>query len=353
MSTTRSARAVGLFLDEAWAAIREGRYSPAVATAERAVLAAEQLGDPALLIRAVEAKAVALLALGDRPATLSCCTRILALAETSASLPRSAHRSVAQAYVDWVDAALYQTGIPVRELFGVLDAADRWLTATGHPDWRAGVLLMRAMVHRRLGDFAAAVATAEEALAAYRPGAPGTSRSGHRTVLGDLLRYAGRYRDAEPHYQAALDDPASSSHSRAAAHVGLAYCALGSGEAARLHAANAVSLAEFLGDGMLCVALDVSAAAARSCKDLEGAWQTATRQLEVAARVGGHYRLYYATLTAVDVALDRRDLDTARRLLPDLERHAGALDSPAGTTAYASDTARRRRRLVELDDADR
>src|ERR1035441_4302937 len=59
------------------------------------------------------------------------------------------------------------------DLLGVLDDADRWLTATGHFDWRAGVLLQRAEIHSDLGDTAMAVDLAQEALAAYSPDGPG------------------------------------------------------------------------------------------------------------------------------------------------------------------------------------
>jgi tetratricopeptide (TPR) repeat protein len=356
VSTTRSARAVELLLDEAWAAIQEGRYPRAVATAERAVRAAEQLDDPALLVRALEVEEIGLLALGDAAAALVRCTRVLTLAGNPAAglcLAGRAARSVAQAYIDWVDSTLYLTGIPIPDLYEVLDAAERWLIATGHPEWRAGVLLMRALVHERLGDLTAAIAAAEEALAAYRPGAPGTSLAGHRSTLGDILRHAGRHRDADPHYQAVLDDPDSTSHSLARAHIGLAYCALGTGDhnAACQHATTAVSLAEPLGGYMQCSTLDALAAAARACGDLDTAWHSATRHLDAATRIGGHYRPYYATLTAVDVALDRGDLDTARRLLVDLDRHAAALDTAAGTNTHTKDTAWRRRRLAKLDKA--
>ncbi|GAA4440489.1 hypothetical protein [Phytohabitans houttuyneae] len=355
-ATAKSARAVALFIDEAWDAIVQGRYPQVVAAGERAVRAAEQLDDPALLVRALEVTEVGLLALGDSTGALARCTRILTLAEDAAIAPRltgRAAQSVGQAYVDWVDAALNLTGIPWRDLFGVLDAADRWLVATGHTDWRAAVLHTRALVYRRLGDLPAAIAAAEESLAAYRPGIPGTSVSGHRISLADYLRYAGRGSESVPYYQAVLDDPDSSSHARALAHIGLAYCAMDTDHpddraAMRRHAATAVSLGEHLGEDMMCVALDVSAEAYRQCADLDTAWQTATHHLEVAARVGGHYRPYYATKTAVDIALDRGELDTARQLLADLDKHAAALDAAAGSTTRADDTAYRHRRLARL-----
>ena len=74
-----------------------------------------------------------------------------------------------------MQAARFAGGIPVRELFQVLEAGDRWLTATGHRDWRASILAQRAQVHSDLGETEAAVAAAEEALAVkvQHPDSPG------------------------------------------------------------------------------------------------------------------------------------------------------------------------------------
>lgn len=155
-----------------------------MAAGERAVGAAEELGDPGLLVRALVVQADGLRMLGDSAAALAGYTRVLALADD----PKTGHRlggepaarAVARAYLGWVECARFLTGIGVRELFGVLDAADRWLAVTGRRGWRAGVLLQRAAVHRRLGE--------REALAAHNPGAPGYTLGTYRFQLGDLLR---------------------------------------------------------------------------------------------------------------------------------------------------------------------
>src|SRR4029453_3545724 len=87
--------------------------------------------------------------------------------------PKTAE-AIFRAYKDWVGSALFLSGIPRRQLFEVLDAADRWLTATGHHPWGSSILLARAVIHNRLRELDAAVAAAEEALAAYQPDTPGT-----------------------------------------------------------------------------------------------------------------------------------------------------------------------------------
>lgn len=81
---------------------------------------------------------------------------------------------------------------------------------------------------------------------------------------------------------------------------------------ARRHATAAVREAEPLGDDSLLNALDVLVAACRAEGDLATAAVAATRGLDAARRLGGHDALYYATRTAVDVALDRGELDVAR-----------------------------------------
>jgi tetratricopeptide (TPR) repeat protein len=357
MAEEREAWAAELLIDEAWAAYREGRYQAAVAAAGRAAEAAERLDDPVLLVRALWAEGSALELMGNHPAALARYTRILGLAEDRATSGRLddplAAEAVAAAHWNWVACARFVTGIPVRELFKVLEAAERWLAATGHLDWRASVLLERASVHRRLGELDAAVAAAEEALAikVQHPDAPGYTLNAHRKTFADILRQAGRSAEAAPRYEAILADPATDQWGRRVAHQGLARCALAGGDpgVARREARIAVLLAESLGDDALCLSLDVLAEACRADGDLEEAWRAATRRLEAAGRIGGHTRAYYAARTAVDIALDRADLATAKRLLGELEEHSAALDASAGNRSMRSETERRRQRLTDAE----
>jgi tetratricopeptide (TPR) repeat protein len=358
MAEDLGARAAGLLIGQAWDAYRGGRFQQALAAAERAVQAAGQLDDPVLLVRALRVQGAAFQVTGDPAAALVRYTRIMGLAEDPATGSRlddpTAAEAVADAYWRWAEAARLAGGIPVRELFRVLEAGDRWLTATGHRDWRASILLQRAMVHHRLGETEAAIAAAGEALAATAqyPDVPGCTLNDCRYQLGAILHDAGRAAEAAPHYQAILDDPGAGLWAQRIAHKGLAWCALEAGDpgTARRQAHTAVLLAEPLGDDALCLSLDVLAEACRADGDLEAAWQAATRYLEAAGRIGGHYRPYYAARIAADVARDRGDLATARRLLEELAGHAEALDADTGSTVYADETARRRQRLTELTD---
>jgi tetratricopeptide (TPR) repeat protein len=351
--------AAGLLVDEAWTAYGEGRYQEALAAASRAVEAAGQLDDLVLLARALRVEASTLRLMGDPAAALARYTQILAMADDPATSSRLDHRdaaeAIASAYSSWAESARYLTGIPVRELFGVLEAGERWLTATGHRDWRASLLLQRALVHNRLGEHDAAVAAAEEALAVaiQHPDAPGTTLNSFRFTLGDILRSAGRAAEAAAHYQAVLDDPGAAPYELSSAHEGLAWCALEAGDAAaaRRQARSAVLLAEPLGDQAMCNPLDVLARACRGDGDLDAAWQAAIRHLEAAGRIGGHYRPYFAARTAFDIALDRGDQATARRLLGELGEHAAVLDPTTGDTTYTSEAEQRRRQLASLERA--
>ena len=354
MTQSPAARAVELLVQEANAALAETRYVAALSVAGRAMAAAEQFGDPSLLVRALRVEAGALRMLGDDAAALARYTRILGLAQDPAITTRldgRATREVARAYPNWVAAARFAGGIPVRELFGVLDAAQRWLNATGHRDWRAAVLLQRSQVHDELGDWEQAVAAGQEALAAYRPDAPGPTLASYRFLLGNALRYARRSAEAEPLYQAILDDPASNARDRKVAWQGLAYCARDRGDpgVAVDCARAAMQLAEPLGDDSLTSALSALVAACRAVGDGEGACEAATRHLEAARRIGTHHRCYYAVRDAVDVALDRADHTAAAGLLVELERHALALDTDTHTTTRREETARRQQRLAQLD----
>ncbi len=350
MSQPGAERAIELLIEEADAATTEGRYGSAVSTAGRAVQAAEELGSTNMQLRALRTEAEALRMTGDNAAALARYTRILGMSQDAgltAGLDALATQAVARAYSDWVAAARFTGGFPGRELFAVLDAADRWFAATGHSDWRAGVLLQRASIHRDLGEFDLAVAPAEEALAAYRADAPGYTLASHRFELGDILRDAGRADEAEPLYQAILDDSTSSPRDRSVAWHGLARCALArdDDQAAVRHARAATDAAEPLGDDNLVIALGALTEAHRAAGDLDAAGQAAARQLKAARRLGTHLRLYYALRDAVDVALDRDDRDATRALLDELDEHAAALDTDTRTEIYSADVRRRRRRL--------
>jgi tetratricopeptide (TPR) repeat protein len=356
MTEQAGAGAAGLLIDQAWDAYGQGRYGTARAAAVRAVQAARQLDDPVLLVRALAAEASALDLLGDRAAALARYTQILGLVEDPATRGRledpAVVRAVARAHVAWVEAARTVSGVPVRALFGVLDAGENYLQAIGRPQWRAGLLLQRALTHRRLGEWDEAVAFAEEALALYQDDAPGYTRGGHRFQLGDILREAGRPGEAEPYYQAVLDDPDTGNpFERMAALEGLAWCALERDDlaAAQRYALAAVREAEPLGDESVSIALDVAVKVDQAAGDLDGAAETAGRLMETARRLGGHHELYFAVRTAVGVALDRADLDHARELLTELEEHARALADADGTTTWEAEVADLRQRLTQAE----
>jgi tetratricopeptide (TPR) repeat protein len=356
MAEEPGSRAAGLLVRQAWAALGEGRYPEAVSAAGRAVQAARHLDDMVLLAGALSAEGSALRMSGDYAGALGRFTEILGLAHDPATGGRlddsTAGEAVARAHWEWVDCARYVTGISVRDLLGALDAADRWLIATGHSPWRAAVLFERASIHRQLGEYETAVGYAEEALAVklQHPGVPGYTLGAYRFELGDILREAGRAGEAAPHYQAILADADNGQVERSVAHRGLARCALAAEDPvqARHEARLAVQLAESLGDEILCTSLDALAEACRADGDLDTAWQVATRHLAAAGRIGGHYRPYFATREAADIALDRGDHAAAQEIVADLDEHARAMDTATGTTIYTTETALRHQRLTEL-----
>ena len=357
MTEQAGAGAAGLLISQAWEACGQGRYGTARAAAARAVQAAKQLDGPVLLVRALAAEASALEMLGDKATALARYTQILGLAEDPATRGRlddpDAAWAVAHAHMHWVESARSAGGVPVRALFGVLDAGDDYLRAIGRPQWRAGLLLQRGLTHQRLGEWDEAVAFAEEALALYQDDAPGYTHAAHRWQLGDILRGAGRPGEAEPYYQAILDEPdtADNPADRKVALKGLARCALVRGDlaAARRHALAAVREAEPLGDDSLFDALSTVVAVHQAAGDLDAAAVAAGRLLESARRLGGHYNLYFAVRDVVDVALDRGDLGQARELLTELGEHADALAAVDATTGWAAELAKRRERLSRAE----
>lgn len=352
--TAPEVRAVELLVNEAWAAFGEDRYQAAAAAARRAVRGAELLDEPSLLVRALDADGYALRLAGDYVAALANYTRILALVEDPASgehlRGEAAAMTVAGAHLYWTEAARYVPGIDVRQLFTVLDAGDKWLIATGHRSWRAGILLQRAAVHRDLDEVDAAVAVAQEALAAYQPGAPGFTIATHRCDLAILLLETDRVADADTLLRAVVDDPATGEYDRLTALRGLSRAARATGDtdAARRHATAALQLADLLGGPTRCYALNTLTAAHRASGDLDAARLAADQELDLARDYSSPYILYDALCDVVDVALDQADLDTATTLLPELAAQAAMLDQNIGNTTYADKVAARRTRLGEL-----
>jgi hypothetical protein len=356
MATDRTAEAAALLVDRAWDAYHEGRPHEALSAARRAVEAAGRLDDPVLLVRALSAEAGVLKMTGDEKAALARYTRILGLARDPATSSRLDHPDtatvIASAYWDWTDSARHVTSIPVRELFRMLDEGQRWLTATGHRDWSASLLMQRARVHSVLGEHDLAVAVGQEALALKlrHPDAAGYSLAVYRCVLGDILLLAGRAGEAAEQYEAALAEADGDVWEQGAAHSGLAECAVEAGDPVRgvREATLAVQLSERLGDDYLACDLAVLAKAHRAAGDLEAGWQAACLAMDAAARVGSHDRSFRAALAAADIALDRGDLVTAGRLVSELGGHAAALDASAGTASRSGEVAVRRERHAGL-----
>ncbi|GID30013.1 hypothetical protein Abr02nite_49960 [Paractinoplanes brasiliensis] len=294
-------------------------------------------------VRALIAEGAARAGVGDHGAALACYTRVLTRAAAG-----SARQTweVATAHIRWVESARF-TGVPLRSLFPVLDAAERYLESIGRPEWRSGVLIQRAATHRELAEWDEATTAAEDALAAYVENAPGTSLATLRYRLGDILLGAGRHFDAVRHFRAVLDDPGPG---RYKAHVGLANCALRRHHprAAVRHAVDAVRESAPLGDEALRLPLHALVAAHRAARDLDAATTAASRYLELAERLGSPYACFFALRSATDVALDRGDLTTARTLLTDLEQQATVLDDANGHTRRSAEAAKRHRRLAAL-----
>jgi tetratricopeptide (TPR) repeat protein len=354
VTDSAAVRAVELLIEEARSAYNESRYALSASVAGRAVLAAELLGDPNLHIRSLQREADALRMSGKDAEALSRFTQILGMAADptlAVRLDTAAVRAVFRAHTDWVESAMFLGGFSVRKLFGVLEAADHWLITMGHRDWRAAVLLKRAILYRQLGEWDRGIAAAQDALAVYQTNAPGYALAAHHRQLGDLLRYAGRAGEAETHYQAILDDPATNPKARSDAWGGLAWCALARDDVpdALRHARLAADSAEPLGSESLTIGLDVLTAAHRAAGDLDAAWQAATRCLDAARDIGTHYRLYYALRSAVDIAIDRADHDIARALLEELHEHAIALDTDTSTDGFTKTVARQRERLARSE----
>jgi tetratricopeptide (TPR) repeat protein len=371
-----AARVAELFLREAWARYHDDRYAEALWAADRAAAiaaggdASEPLGaitaaaapadsdatDVGIRIRVAEVSAAALRMQGDPGAALVRCTLILSLAQDPAYADAIADvtRSIANGYLMWVECARALPAISTARLLEVLDAADAWLRAVGRPQWRSGLCSQRAQVLAQIGRADEAVDHAEEALAlatARDADTPGYSSATCSWSLGDILRLVGRFDDAAVHYRRVVDDPASAAYDRKVSTQGLARCALAMADidAARRHAEDTVREAELMGDAPLCAALDALVAVYRAANDTDAADRAARRYIDAARRVGGAYHPYFALRAAVDVALDRGDIDRTRAqaLIDEWAPLALALDRSRGGAACSHEVSARRARLAD------
>ena len=326
----------------------EGRLAGAVAAAERAVAAAEHTGDGGLLIRALDQERRARRSKGDYAGTLIVATRILASAEVPGRSGEVADRAIANAYLEIALSGRLHGLTPAGELLKVLDAADRWLIAAGHQDWRPAVIIERAELYRALGDIDTALSLAQEAVAAYHPGVPGFSGASYLNCLGILLGLAGRPDEAAAQFLTIADDSMTHVIDRAVAHKQLAEAAHTAGRAsdAARHAETAAALATGCGDPIAASALGVLARIRLGSHDLDGAIQAAEQGLAAARRSGELSSCYYAAKVAADVALDSGDLSVARQLVAELREHARALDAAQASSAFGAEVAARRRRLA-------
>jgi len=322
-SAARGRRVAELLISEAWDANVESRYAQALATARRAELAAEELRDPGLVVRALYQQEWALRILGDLRAALVICARILKMAEDprtrDAVADSQAARAICHAYQDSVHAARLLPGAQSVELLGGLDEADRWLTATGHANWRSGALLQRAELHSKLGEKQRALDIAQEALAAYDKDAPGYSIAYHHNCLGRTLANVGRHDEAAAHFRTALDGPRSSPYDRMMAHRHLVDSAVAQGKAgdAVRDADIAVSLGESCGNQATAFALTTRARAYRELERHDEAFADLDRAVELAPEDTGavsHRAYLFQVLKRYDEAL--ADLDRVLELDP-------------------------------------
>jgi tetratricopeptide (TPR) repeat protein len=349
---TPAGEVVGLFLTEAEAACDEGQFGRALSAAGRAVTAASQARDALLLVRALSTERMILRSAGDYGGALVRSTQILAMADDPATRGQLdgpvAIRAIANAYLEFVFSGRMHGRMPLRELLKVLDTAENWLTATGHQDWRAAVLMERAEIYSALGDTTAALGLAQEALAVLTPGTPGFSAASYRNSLGSMLTDAGRLAEAAEQFEKVLADPSTQVIDRVVARNHLGRAALDDGDpaGARQHAEASVQLAEGAGDASAASAWGLLARARAACGDHDGARQAAEQAVAAAQRAGGQADLYYATRSAFDVALRGRDFDTARELVEQAAGLAASLDKAQGRVVLTREVAQRRRRLA-------
>ncbi|HWG23023.1 tetratricopeptide repeat protein [Actinospica sp.] len=211
-------RAIELLVDESWELNTADRSLQALATAERAVLAARRFGDAGLLVRALTTQASAQRLLGENSAAMVSYVEVFRLAEDPKNEQPLAHpaavRAIGSAHMSFVLVVRLRGASTKEQLLALIAEADDWFVQTGHPHWRAGLLLQRAEVHLDHGEAEPALEHARAAYETYNPSAPGYTMAYHHNCLGRALLAADRGDEAAEHFQTVIEAPTSAPYDR-------------------------------------------------------------------------------------------------------------------------------------------
>jgi tetratricopeptide (TPR) repeat protein len=338
------------FLTESRERSHRGDYARSLEAARRAVARARDLRSTELSVRAAEREANTLSLSGCGREAAERLGSILSLVNERPRSLRLTDRRVAHAVVcahlDWVSITGFIDPVPVQRRFEVLDRTEALLMEMGRPDWRSGVLGMRATLLRSLCRYEEAIPLSAHAIRTFSEGAPGSTLASYRQQHADTLFDARRISEAEIEYRAIVTDARRSVRDEKSAHVGLARCALRRGElaVARQHAEEAVRIAKPLSDSALCGALHVLAEVLEKSDELDHAVAVADQLVEKARKTKSPQRLFFAIRSQIDIALAREDGESARSWLEGAERLASLLDGKGGS-GYAAQLRGRRERI--------
>lgn len=345
-------------LSEAYASSSAGAYAKSLDAAQRALGLARQESSIGRELRATRIEASTLSLMGRQKEALARLDWALETAAGHRASPVMKEPRVAQAvvatYLDWAEITGLVGAASMVERLDVLDRADDLLAAIDKPQWRSGVLSMRATIMQSLGRMEEAVALGAEAIRCFDtndPG-PGSTLASYRQQHADLLAALpgdDQLESAEVQYMQILVEPRRSVRNEKSAYVGLARCALrrGDGEEARHRAQKALELAAPMGDAAMCGPLEILAKALRAIGELDHAAAVADQLIERSRKSGSPTRLFYALRAQIDLSFEREDHASARAWLEEASELASSLDQAAGGDQFARQLHARKARLDE------
>jgi hypothetical protein len=346
-------------LAEVYRLEKVGRFAEALALvtplAESARARATRTGaDVLAAIEATITESILCIRVGDSATALARSTWALGVACDPLHRARfnsdGAAWTITRAFLAWCEPARNHAEVSYEAIVSVIEEAERFLVATGHRNWRAGVLAEQAAMLVARERHAEAVPLWREAAALKLrfPDAPGMT---HATILRNLGRTLDDSGDVEAAAVVLRDFfalPGLPLTDQLAGHLSLGHNALRRGAADEaVRCANAaLDLAELFGEPQLFGALGLAVDARLATGDGAGARLAANRMLELALRIGDPGDQFNAVQDNFDVAMHEHDLEDARARLNELDARADALDRRIGSPTYRGRVEERRTRLA-------
>ncbi len=267
---------------------------------------------------------------------------------------------IVRAYLEFIGAGSQVEDVDYDGLQQVIDDGLHYLEESGLSDWRDGLLCMRANIHTAREELELALVNMKEAfeVAENSSGSPGFGATTYLRDLAWIHRRLDQNEEAVRLLRGLLRRPRLSNVNQLAAHTYLGHALLDMGDIidAAAHAESAHLVAAKLFPKQRMAALGLLVEARIALRDLDGAQWAANQILGIAKSLNRPHSLALANLDNAEVALAKRELDSAESFIDAATTYATQADERRGAQRYTtmcqerSDKLRRLRSIRSLQE---